>query len=272
MSDPNLALQLSSPQALVRRMNQQLELVDRLLAEAEAAHALVPASIANSLGMQMLWCRPGEFLMGSPEDEEGRHQDENQVQAHISQGFWLARTPVTQGQWQELMGNNPSEFKGSMDLPVEQVSWPDAVKFCDKLNDVERLPSGYHYALPTEAQWEYACRAGQKGLYSGGALDDVGWHTGNSNLKTHESGQKMGNEWGLYDMHGNVNEWCADWYDDTLKVGTDLAGPSSGAGRVCRGGSWLSAASRCRAAFRYWYLPEFRFSDLGFRPALVPSR
>lgn len=272
MSDPNLALQLSSSQALVRRMNQQLDLVDRLLAEAEAAHALVPASIRNSLGMQMLWCPPGEFLMGSPEDEEDRYQNENQVQVHISQGFWLARTLVTQGQWQELMGSNPSEFKGSMDLPVEQVSWHDAVEFCDKLNDVERLPSGYHYALPTEAQWEYACRAGEKEPYSGGSLGEVGWYIHNSDGKTHEVGQKKPNAWGLYDMHGNVYEWCADWYEETLKGGVDPVGPSSGEVRVFRGGSWGFDAFLCRAADRVRLDPGLRHNYLGFRPALVPSR
>ena len=198
--------------------------------------------LTNSLGMQMLWCPPGVFTMGSPEDEEGRYEDETQVQVQITKGFWMARTLVTQGQWQSLMGANPSYFQGAK-LPVEQVSWEDAQDFIIKLNDMENLPSGYHYALPTEAQWEYACRAGEKGPYSGGSLDEVAWYDETSGSKTHEVGQKKANAWGLYDMHGNVSEWCADWYEDTLKGGTDPTGPSSGGLRVFRGGSWLSFAS-----------------------------
>jgi formylglycine-generating enzyme required for sulfatase activity len=281
MSDSNLALQLSSPQALVRRMDQQLDLVDRLLAEAEAAHALMPASITNSLGMQMLWCPPGAFLMGSSEDESGRWENENQVQVQITRGFWMARTPVTQGQWHSLMGTSPSHFVGAK-LPVESVSWYDAQDFIAKLNNLESLPIGYHYSLPTEAQWEYACRAGQKGPYSGGSLDEVGWYEafdGSSGVKTCEVGQKKPNAWGLYDMHGNVFEWCNDWYEDMLKGGTDPAGCSLGAARVglrgCRngrGGCYGSDWSSCRAAYRYASLPGERKCVLGFRPALVPSR
>lgn len=271
MSDSNRALQLGSHQALVRRMDQQLDLVERLLAEAESARALVPASITNSLGMQMLWCPPGVFTMGSPEDEEGRHGDETQVQVHISKGFWMARTTVTQGQWQSLMGTNPSYLQGA-NLPAEKVSWEDAQDFIIKINDMENLPSGYHYALPTEAQWEYACRAGEKGPYSGGSLDEVAWYDENSGEKTHEVGHKKANSWGLHDMHGNVWEWCADWYGDTLKSGIDPTGPSSGDFRVCRGGSWSFGASRCRAAGRFGFTPGSRYLDLGFRPAIVPSR
>jgi formylglycine-generating enzyme required for sulfatase activity len=267
MSDPNqpkLELQISSPQALVRRMDQQLALVERLLAEADAAHALVPASITNNLGMKMLWCPPGEFLMGSPENE-------NQVQVQISKGFWMARTPVTQGQWQALMGNNPSYFKGSKDLPVEQVSWDDAVEFCDKLNAQESLPSGYRYALPTEAQWEYACRAGTTTpFHFGSALNgteancDGTWPYGTEIKgpyleRTTVVGSYPPNAWGLYDMHGNVSEWCEDMYD------------ASGSSRVGRGGSWLLSASDCRAANRSWSDPGRRSNLLGFRPAPVPA-
>jgi formylglycine-generating enzyme required for sulfatase activity len=252
-------------------MDQQLDLVDRILAEADAAQALMPASITNSLGMQMLWCPPGVFLMGSPEDEEERFESENHVQVQISQGFWMARTTVTQGQWEALMFGNPSRSKGP-NLPVEYVSWGDAVEFCTKLNDIENRPSGYHYRLPTEAQWEYACRAGEKGPYSGSSLDEVGWYIGNSGNQMHEVGQKKPNSWRLHDMHGNVCEWCADWCDDKLKSGIDPTGLSSGDYRVFRGGSWLSYASNCRAASRLRSGPGLRSRDLGFRPALVPSR
>ncbi|MCF7788328.1 MAG: formylglycine-generating enzyme family protein [Prosthecobacter sp.] len=275
MSDskqPKLELQVSSPQALVRRMDQQLELVGRLLAEADAAKAIVPASIINSLGMQMLWCPPGKFLMGSPEDEEGHDEDENQVQVQISQGFWMARTPVTQGQWQALMGSNPSVFGGGKDLPVEKVRWDDAQEFCTKLNVGQSDHPGYRYALPSEAQWEYSCRAGETGPYSGGSLDEVGWYDGNSGSKTHDVGQKKPNAWGLHDMHGNVSEWCADWHDFKLQGGVDPKGPESGVYRVDRGGSWFSYAAGCRAALRGRVVPYYRNRRLGVRPALVPSR
>lgn len=275
MSDskqPKLELQLSSPQALVRRMDQQLELVGRLLAEADAAHALVPASFTNSLGMKMIWCPAGEFVMGSPEDEKWRSDNEDQVEVRISQGFWLASTPVTQGQWQALMGSNPSNFGGSKDLPVENVSWDAAQEFCTKLNVGQGDHPGYRYALPSEAQWEYACRAGEKGPYSGGSLDDVGWYWENSKEQTHDVGQKKPNAWGLHDMHGNVIEWCADWYADTLQGGVDPKGPPSGAYRVSRGGCWVSyVAVFCRAAYRGGgNEPGHRSDRLGFRPALVP--
>jgi formylglycine-generating enzyme required for sulfatase activity len=275
MSDPNqpkLELQISSPQALVRRMDQQLALVERLLAEADAAHALVPASLTNSLGMKMLWCPPGEFLMGSPEDEEGHRPLENQVQVQISKGFWMARTPVTQGQWQAQMGNNPSYFKGSKDLPVEQVSWDDAVEFCDKLNAQESLPSGYRYALPTEAQWEYACRAGTTTpFHFGSTLNDTEANCNGTDYpygteikgpyleRTTVVGSYHPNAWGLYDMHGNVWEWC-----ENVRL-------TSGSYPVLRGGSWFNDARYCRAAYRWGCAAGGASGTVGFRPALVPA-
>jgi formylglycine-generating enzyme required for sulfatase activity len=155
---------------------------------------------------------------------------------------------------------------------VENVSWDDAQAFIAKLNEKQILPLGWKFALPTEAQWEYACRAGERGPYSGGGLDEVGWYCGNSGEKTHEVGIKKPSLWGLHDMHGNVEEWCADWYDDTMKGGADPTGPSLGDRRVLRGGSWRNFASGCRAAHRSRILPGSRNYDLGFRPALVPSR
>ncbi|MFM7603827.1 MAG: formylglycine-generating enzyme family protein, partial [Prosthecobacter sp.] len=157
-------------------------------------------------------------------------------------------------------------------LPVENVIWEDAQAFIARLNEKRILPADWKFALPTEAQWEYACRACEKGPYSGGTLDEVGWYDGNSGSKTHEVAQKKANAWGLYDMHGNVWEWCADWYDDTLKGGTDPVGPTSGDSRVIRGGSWINVASYCRAASRGRRGPGSRSDDLAFRPALVPSR
>jgi formylglycine-generating enzyme required for sulfatase activity len=221
--------------------------------------------------MQMVFIKPGSFTMGSPTDERGRSTDESQAEVTLSAPFWLAKTEVTQAQWEAVMGANPSHFK-SPNLPVENVSWDDAQSFLAKLNEKGILPEGWKFALPTEAQWEYACRAGEKGPYSGGSLEEVGWYDRNSGSKTHEVGQKKPNAWGLHDMQGNVWEWCADWYDDTLKGGVDPTGPSSGDYRVYRGGSWFNDASRCRAAYRRRNFPGGRRFNLGFRPALVPSR
>ena len=216
--------------------------------------------------------------MGSPADEEGRYDNdrhnEQQVEVTLSHHFWLAKTAVTQSQWQEVMGSNPSKFRG-VELPVENVSWEDAQAYIAKLNGKVGLPEGWKFALPTDAQWEYACRAGEKGPYSGGALDEVAWYDGNSGGRTHEVGQKKPNEWGLHDMHGNVFEWCADFFDvDRLMLmgGVDPTGPISGDFRVVRGGSCWLVASGCRAACRGSNSPGASCEILGFRPALVPSR
>ena len=210
--------------------------------------------------------------MGSPEDEEGRDpESENQVEVILSQPFWLAKTEVTQAQWETVVGSNPSHFKGS-NLPVENVSWDDAQAYLAKLNEKRIVPEGWKFALPTEAQWEYACREGEKGPLSGGRLDDVGWYAENCGEQTHEVGQKKANAWGLHDMHGNVWEWCADWYDNTLKGGVDPTGPSSTGCRVFRGGGWKNGVvTECKAAIRLYELPIDRCDELGFRIAIVQS-
>lgn len=170
------------------------------------------------------------------------------------------------------MGGNPSNFKGDA-LPVENVSWTEAMEFCQKLTERERaarrLPDGYVYTLPTEAQWEYACRAGTTGEHAG-ALSAMAWYVQNSGNTTHAVGTKQANAWGLSDMHGNVLEWCADWYVNNLPGGsvTDPTGAGSGAFRVVRGGGWGHAALHCRSAFRVRFEPVFRHNNLGFRLAL----
>jgi formylglycine-generating enzyme required for sulfatase activity len=229
------------------------------------------------LNLEMAYIRPGTFTMGSPNSEEGHSEDENlQTRVTLKRGYWLGKTEVTQGQWEALMGSNPSHFKGA-DRPVEQVSWTDAMEFCRKLSERERaggrLPEGYEYTLPTEAQWEYACRAGTTGLYAGsGNLDAMGWYTGNSGNQTHPVAQKQANAWGLYDMHGNVWEWCRDWYSHYPGGSVrDPTGPSSGSVRVDRGGGWSSVPRRCRSAFRLGNVPGVRYLNLGFRLALAPS-
>ena len=226
--------------------------------------------LAGNLVMPFAFCPAGSFKMGSPSAEDGHSSDENQVSVSLSKAFWMAKTEVTQAQWRAVMGSDPSHFKGD-DLPVEVVSWDDAQKFIKKVNDSGVIPEGWKVALPTEAQWEYACRAGETGPYSGGTIEQVAWYDGNRGSKTRPVGTKKPNAWGLYDMHGNVWEWCADWYDDSLSGGTDPSGPSSGVYRVVRGGSWRGNAARCRAAVRSWNPPDSRFDPLGFRPALVPS-
>jgi formylglycine-generating enzyme required for sulfatase activity len=226
--------------------------------------------IAPGLKMRMCWIPPGDFMMGSPSTEDGRGSDENQVEVTITEGFWMAKTELTQAQWKAVMGNNPSRFKGA-DLPVESVNCKEAQEFIEKVNGSGVIPSGWKFAMPTEAQWEYACRAGEKGPFSGGTHDQVAWYDGNSGDKTHPVGTKKSNAWGLHDMQGNVWEWCADWYDVSLRGGTDPSGHSAGVSRVNRGGSWLHYAAYCRAASRLPYSPDFRLFDLGFRPALVPS-
>ena len=233
--------------------------------QATTVGAQVNVLFTDALAQRFVLVPPGSFTMGSSSNEEGYSIDENQVEVTLSQPFWLAKTEVTQAQWEAVMGGNPSHHKG-VNLPVEQVSWEDAQAFIAKLNDKQILPQGWKFALPTEAQWEYACRAGEKGPYSGGSLDEVGWYGCNN---THVVGQKKPNALGLYDMHGNVREWCADWNEDTLKGGTDPAGPTSGDYRVNRGGSWFIFASFCRAASRSNLVPDGREFDLGFRPAII---
>ena len=178
---------------------------------------------------------------------------------------------MTQAQWEAVMGNNPSEFKGDPNLPVEQVSWNDASGFCKKLNAKGLLPAGWRFALPTEAQWEYACRAGTTGDYAGN-LDEMAWYDKNSGSKTHPVGTKKANAAGLSDMHGNVYEWCADWLGDYPSGQlTDPTGPNTGSNRVLRGGSWSGAGSYRRSAYRGNHSPDSRNFGIGFRVAAVPS-
>jgi formylglycine-generating enzyme required for sulfatase activity len=222
--------------------------------------------IAPGVTMDFCWCPAGKFTMGSPESEAGRSSDEDQVQVTLSEGFWMAKTEVTQAQWQAVMKENPSEFKGA-NRPVEKVSWDDAQKFLTKLNAIVGDSDGRKMVLPTEAQWEYAARAGETGPYSGGTVKEVAWYRDNSGGGTHEVGTKRPNAWGLHDMHGNVWEWCADWYKDELEGGVDPQGAASGSGRVFRGGSWNYFAFFCRVSFRYWYFPSNWGYGIGFRPA-----
>jgi len=258
---------------LIRRMDQRLELVNRLMIEIQAKQTglIDPKTLEVPLGsgvvMLMKWCPAGSFLMGTPKDEEHPFDGESQVQVTLSKGFWLAQTQVTQAQWQALMGNNPSFFRGE-NLPVENVSWDDAQEFLTKLNAIVGDSDGRKMVLPTEAQWEYAARAGETGPYSGGTVEEVAWYANNSGGGTHEVGTKRPNAWGLHDVHGNVWEWCADWYEDELKGGVDRQGTASDSNRrVVRGGSWNNGAFACRAANRSCFFPDCGEINYGFRPA-----
>jgi formylglycine-generating enzyme required for sulfatase activity len=224
------------------------------------------AKQGNSIGMKFSLIPAGEFNMGSEESD-----DEKPVhKVRINNPFYLGTYPVTQREWEAVMGdnNNPSNFKGD-DLPVEQVSWDDVQKFIKKLNEKE---STNKYRLPSEAEWEYACRAGTITRYSFGndesELGDYGWYDDNSDDKTHPVGQKKPNPWGLYDMHGNVVEWVQDrWHSDYNDTPADGSAWESGdsADRVFRGGCWISRAMSCRSANRNHLDPRNRDDYLGFR-------
>ena len=216
---------------------------------------------------------PGAFQMGEPG---------NSKKVTITRPFKMFSVPMTQALYRHLVGEDPSHFKGDT-RPVESVSWLDAVKCCNAFSSVLGLPAAYRIQgdevswegldhpgvrLPTEAEWEYACRAGTTGDYAG-SLDEMGWYDENSGKQTHPVGQKKPNAWGLYDMHGNVWEWCGDWHGD-LPGGDDPVGPASGSIRVGRGGSWGSYAFYCRSAYRSRIFPGYRYVNLGFRVALAP--
>ena len=266
------------------------EIISRSLAHIKVSRALVVPErrageeqefeIAPGVKIVMCWIPPGEFLMGSPEDELWREKDETQHRVTITRGFWLAKTQTTQAQWEAVMGSNPSYFNGR-DLPVERVSW-DAISkpggFMEKVNGF--ATAGGIFSLPTEAQWEYACRAGTVTALNNGKnlttddgacpnLDEVAWYRENSAKKTHPVGQKKANHWGLHDMHGNVWEWCVDRYHNyTDEARVDPRRPDSGADRVLRGGCWINLAYYSRAAYRDYYSPtNANCGYIGFRIA-----
>ena len=262
-------------------------------------------TFSNSLGMTFVYIEAGSYTMGSPSDEPGRGYDETQHYVSLSKGYFIQTTEVTQGQWKEIMGRNPSRFSNcGDDCPVEQVSWNDVQSFIEKLNQKEMM---HTYRLPTEAEWEYAARSGTStALYNGPieilgkhnapALDAIAWYGGNScvsydggyncsswsdkqyscsNCGTHQVGLKHANAWGLYDMIGNVREWCSDWYgsypSSTVESPViDPVGPESGSYRVYRGGSWNSYAKFCRSALRFSFRPGLTDNYLGFRLVCAP--
>ncbi len=229
----------------------------------------IPGETQTFDGIEFQWCPPGTYMMGSPSNETDREADETRHAVTITFGFWLGKYEVTQAQWKAVMGHNPSKFS-YFDNPVEQVSWDDVQDFIDALNGAKGVAALYR--LPTESEWEYACRAGTTSRFYWGddpsytAIDDYAWYSGNSASATHVVGGKMPNLWGLYDMSGNVYEWCQDRYGDYPVGGvTDPQGPGTGNTRVVRGGSWEASSESCRSANRESLVPANTSSDLGFR-------
>ncbi|MBP3763442.1 MAG: SUMF1/EgtB/PvdO family nonheme iron enzyme [Bacteroidales bacterium] len=227
---------------------------------------------AGGVSFDMVLVKAGTFTMGALEGDEEADGDETRHTVTLTRDYYIGATEVTQELYAAVMGSNPSGFTEGENLPVETVSHNDAVAFCGKLSEM----TGKTFALPTEAQWEYAARGGHKApatatLYAGGDdIEAVAWYGGNSDSKTHAVGTKAPNALGLYDMSGNVWEWCADWYGDySADAVTDPAGPSTGSNRVLRGGSWFNSARICRASFRDYYYPINRSYILGFRVVLV---
>ena len=244
--------------------------------------------VRNQMGMELVYVPAGTFMMGSTDAEaqaaveeakrvndnaklEWFSREEPKHQVTIREGFYMGKYVVTQAQWQKVMGNNPSDFKNCDQCPVEEVSWNDAQEFIRKLN---AMSDGFAYRLPTEAEWEYAGRAGTTGEYAGN-LDAMAWYSENSGGKSHPVGQKQPNAFGLYDMHGNVWEWCQDWYHDSYN-GAPIDGSAweSGGGqkRVMRGGSWLFHADGLRSAARNSAFPVQTGSDGDFRVVAIGGR
>ena len=263
---------------------------DNIDAKAMLESLRVPKKISLDLGggmnMDLVLVKAGTFEMGSPEEEKERGIDESQHEVTISKAFYMGKFPVTQEQYEAVMNTNPSYFvkeKGGPKNPVEQVSWSDAVEFCEKMDALvkAKLPSGMKLQLPTEAQWEYACRAGTKTRFFTGDdevdLARAGWYTKNANSKTHPVGQKTPNAFGLYDMHGNVYQWCMDAYTKEYEKLTPKDPFNDGeksASRVVRCGSWIDVPNFCRSAYRYGLTPDARDGGFGFRVVVsaLPSK
>ena len=271
--------------------NNVYEWVDE---DAQSAERRYQVAAEERLPVEMdlrrwVWIQPGRFVMGSPASERGRSSVEGpQTVVTLTKGYWLGKYEVTQREYVAVIGKNPSLDTSDLARAVDSVKWADATNYCGQLSAQERaagrLPAGYEYRLPTEAQWEYACRAGTTTRFSfGDALqcdDGCGscseaaqymWWCGNSGEHGQPVGQKLPNPWGLNDMHGNVYEWCQDWWRSSLPGGsvTDPTGLTAGSDRVLRGGSWYDLGQYCRSAARGGNWPDIGSNLLGFRAALV---
>ena len=250
----------------------------------------------NEIDLEMIQCPKGRFMMGSPNDELGRNNDEEAHIVTLTKPFYIGKYEITQSQYEKIIGKNPSKFEGN-NKPVDSITYDEAIEFCYRLNAkyLHSLPKGYRFDLPTEAQWEYACRAGNGSALNSGKeimtvdgncpnLDETAWYGMNSGYTTHEVGKKKPNAWGIYDMHGNVSEWCRDWFDPYLYNTDPFDDVSSrkrllsqaiqrkeiNLSRVYRGGCWSDIARNCRSARRFSNSPSYMYNFLGFRVALVP--
>jgi formylglycine-generating enzyme len=248
-----------------------------------------PGDEREVAGVKFCWCPPGRFLMGSPPDEPERRPGEDQVEVNLTRGFWMAKYEATQGQWKRVVGELPgaltAELPAGDDYPVGNVNFAEAEAFCRKLTELARrsgdLPRGWEFRLPTEAQWEYACRAGTTTATAFG--DRLSSKQANFQGKPYngaEPGPSLGraarvgsypaNAWGQHDMHGNTYEWCRDWYHPRLPGGADPdLHDAPGKSRVRRGGGWTDDGWPCRSAFRLRFEPERRYDHIGFRVAAV---
>jgi formylglycine-generating enzyme required for sulfatase activity len=226
----------------------------------------------SSIGLEMIWCPPGSYQMGSPSNEAGRKENETFHKVSLSKGFYLGKYEVSQGQWEKVMGENPSFFKGE-DRPVERISWDQAKSFCEKITQLDRrkglLPEGWRYDLPTESEWEYACRAGTRTAYAWGSSIESSQANFQAEVNaTREVGSYLSNPWGFFDMHGNVLEWVADRngeYSNSPVL--DPKGPPKGSNRVIRGGSWYNEGTQLRSAERASAFPGVAATFIGFRLA-----
>lgn len=250
----------------------------------------IPLEIVNSIGMRLRLVPAGSFTMGSAKSEPGHKADETEHKRHIPYSFYMAVTETTHAQYEEVMDDDPSFFQGSSQMPVDSVLWDEAVVFCNELSRREGLEQVYEktedgwvchierdgYRLPTEAEWEYACRAGtMTAIYTGSVqplsrkktnLRRIAWFHRNARGHPHDVAQKEANQWGFYDMLGNVREWCWDYYGSyPVTREPKLLGPDEGEGRVVRGGCWFAEPGRCRAAARRRWDPYTRWNSVGFR-------
>jgi formylglycine-generating enzyme required for sulfatase activity len=248
--------------------------------QAEAAAQLgLPVEKAIDLGdgvkLELVLIPAGRFRMGSQKNEKDRSYDEKQHWVVITKPFYMEKYEVTQEQWKKVIGANPSTFK-TANNPVEMISWDDSQGFLRKLNALGKERG--QFRLPTEAEWEWACRAGTRTRFCSGdddeALTGYAWFDANSANSTHPVGTRKPNAWGLYDMHGNVWEWCADWYgedDYTKSPRHDPTGPITGSNRVSRGGSWFNYSEGCRSSYHGFYTPTKGTPCVGFRMIFVPA-
>ncbi len=231
----------------------------------------------TALKIKFCWCPNGTFNMGSPADAVGSERNEQQFEVSLSKGFWMQQTELTQTQYEALMGVNPSHFRDAAN-PVESLNYSDAKEFCRRLCELPpEKNSGNLYRLPTEAEWEYACRAGSTSAFCFGddetSLEEYGWFNKNANRTTHAVGGKKPNAWGLHDMHGNVGEWCSDFYADYPSgPQTDPTGPETGGQIAVRGGGWFFVPQNSRSAHRDAYPQGARYVGLGLRLVAEPSK